>query len=210
MSTTPLSDMMNKRRALMERMAKPGLSPPALGGIPRRDPGRPTPLSFSQERMWFLDQLVPGSPFYIESSAVRLTGRIDPASLETAINAVIARHEVLRTSITLVDDVPAQIVSPALHVPLPVVDLTSLPAAEREQELGRLISSQGLQPFDLGIAPLLRTRLIQLNPGEQVFVLTVHHIISDGWSMRVFGDEVNEHYAAITARRPARVPPLPI
>jgi amino acid adenylation domain-containing protein len=210
MSTTSLPDVRDKRRALMQRMSKSGLSSPVLGGIPPREPNRPAPLSFSQERMWFLDQLVPGSPFYVESSAIRLSGRVDPSTLERAINAVIARHEVLRTSIVLVEDRPVQIVTSTLYVPLPVTDLSGMPEPDLSQELESLISSQSLQPFDLATAPLLRIRLILLAEGEQVFALTVHHIISDGWSMRVFSEEVNEHYAAFAGKRPARVPALPI
>src|SRR5262245_27898162 len=144
-----MTGLREKRQALMERM----LEVEAEGGagwppIPRRESDGPVPLSYSQERLWFLDQLAPGSAFYVESAALRLTMAIKPEAMERAINAVIARHEVLRTRFNVEGGRPLQTALPALHLPLPCTDLSALPASEQEQEVERIAVEHATRPFD--------------------------------------------------------------
>ncbi|MBI3885789.1 MAG: LLM class flavin-dependent oxidoreductase [Opitutae bacterium] len=164
------------------------------------------PASSAQQRLWFLDQLLPGRAIYNVPVAVRLTGRIEAAELEAAINVVVARHEVLRTSFALRDGQPVQIVAPQLTVPLPVTDLRLRPDDAREAQACALAREEARQPFDLRHAPLFRTRLIRLSATEHIFVLNVHHLVFDGWSLTVLFRELA---AVCTARRAVRAPLLP-
>jgi amino acid adenylation domain-containing protein len=200
-----------KRQVLLERMLQAkGVSQSVRRPIPRRNPDLPVPLSFSQERLWFLDQLAMGSQFYVENSAIRLLFEIRPDLLERAINMVVSRHDVLRAHIEMHEGQPVQVAAPSLHVPLPVADLSPLDSAARDQEVERLALEHAMQPFDLGKAPLLRTRLVKLGYANYVFLLTIHHIVSDGWSMGIFSREVSEYYTAAAAGRLVQPPPLPI
>lgn len=200
-----------KRQILLERMLQAkGVSQPAIRPIPRRNPDLPVPLSFSQERLWFLDQLAMGSQFYVENSAIRLPFEIRPDLLERAINTVVHRHDVLRVHIEMFEGQPIQVAAPSLHVPLPVTDLSHLDSAARDQEVERLALEHAMQPFDLNQAPLLRTRLVKLGYANFVFLLTIHHIISDGWSMGIFSREVSEYYTTWAAGGLVEPPPLPI
>jgi amino acid adenylation domain-containing protein len=200
-----------KRRALLNQMlTADGLGRPVVRGIPRRDPLQPVPLSFSQERLWFLDRLAVASQFYVENSASRLGVEINSAVLEEAINKVVDRHEVLRVHFEMVDERPIQVPAASLHIPLPVVDLSALPMREQDHEVERLVLEHAMQPFNLGEAPLLRTRLLKLGSSNYIFLLAIHHIVSDGWSMGIFSREVSEWYTALVAGRTAQLPSLPI
>jgi len=168
------------------------------------------PLSFAQQRLWFLDQLAPGSPFYNQNLAMRLPMPIDVGAFERALNEIVRRHEVLRTTFKTVDGQPLQVIVPALDVPLRLVDLTKLPEEEREAEVMRLATEEAAKPFDLTTGPLVRTALLQLGAGEHAFLLTVHHIISDGWSLTVFFKELTAIYAAFREKKPSPLPELPI
>ncbi|MEA2694752.1 MAG: hypothetical protein QOJ16_4139, partial [Acidobacteriota bacterium] len=168
------------------------------------------PLSFAQERLWFLDQLEPESPFYNIAGAVRLDGRLAVPVLASSLAAVVARHESLRTTFTVVAGEPAQRIAPAPDPGLPLVDLAALPEAGREAEALRLAAAEAALPFDLAFGPLLRTTLLRLGEAEHVLVFVVHHIVADGWSMEVLLREVAAAYGAFAAGRPAPLPPLPI
>ena len=176
------------------------------------------PLSFAQERLWFLDQFEPGSPFYNIPTAVRLTGRLDVAALERALNEIVSRHESLRTTFATMDGEPVQVISPSLTLTLPVVDLRELPEAEREAEAMRLATEEAKRPFNLSRGPLLRASLLQLDEAcpersrreEYIVLLTMHHIISDGWSIGVFIGELTTLYGAFSSGRPSPLPELPI
>ena len=122
------------------------------------------PMSFGQQRMWFLDQFQPGSPFYNIPSAIRLTGELNVAALRRALNEIVGRHEALRTTFAVVDGEPSQLIAPSLTLDAPLVDLGGLPEAEREAEALRLAREEARQPFDLSRGPLLRARLIRLTP----------------------------------------------
>ncbi|HEY3570077.1 MAG TPA: amino acid adenylation domain-containing protein, partial [Thermoanaerobaculia bacterium] len=174
------------------------------------EPGRPLPLSFAQERLWFLEQLDPGKPTYNIPNVVRLTGALDAGLLDQALREVVRRHAVLRTVFSLADGQPAQTVSPREGFGFTLLDLAALREEAREAELRRRIAAEVSRPFDLGSGPLLRVLLLRLAPEEHVAVLTMHHIVSDGWSMGVLIRELGDLYAAFSLGRPSPLPELPV
>jgi amino acid adenylation domain-containing protein len=176
----------------------------------KRDGVRTAPLSYAQQRLWFLEKLVSGNPFYNESSAVRVMFPLDAAAFEKSLNEIVARHEALRTNIESGGGQPVQRVLPSLTVTVPVIDLSFLPQRDREQEAIRLVNEQARIPFDLSAAPLFRVALIRLGPTDHVVALTMHHIVCDGWSTRVFFNELRLLYEAFTAGRPSPLAALPI
>jgi amino acid adenylation domain-containing protein len=168
------------------------------------------PASFAQRRLWFLDQLEPWSAFYNISTATRLPGPLDIDALRASIDALVRRHETLRTSFRAVEGEPAQIIAPSLTLDLPVQDLRGLPENVREAEALGLATSEAQQPFDLERGPLIRTRLLKLADTEHVLVLTLHHIIADGWSMNILCRDLNIIYDAIRSGREPNLPDLQI
>ena len=154
------------------------------------------PLSFAQQRLWFFDQLEPGSSAYNIPVAVRLNGRLDVDALERTLSEIVRRHESLRTTFAVVDNSPVQIISEASDVPLTFIDLSALPENDRETEARLFVERESRRPFDLSRGPLLRTELIKLSEEEHIVSLTMHHIISDGWSMSVLIREVVALYEA--------------
>ncbi|MEO6192136.1 MAG: amino acid adenylation domain-containing protein, partial [Thermoanaerobaculia bacterium] len=182
----------------------------AWTAIPRAGTAGPLPLSFAQERLWFLDRLESAGSAYNVVNALRLTGRLEPASLEHALAEVARRHDVLRTTFTETPDGAVQVVSPAFAPALSLVDLAALDADRREAEARRLVEAEAVRGFDLRRGPLLRALLLRLAPEEHGIVLNVHHIVSDGWSMGVLVSEVAALYAAFVEGRPSPLPELPI
>ncbi len=168
------------------------------------------PLSFAQERLWFLDQLEPGNPFYNIPAAVRLTGPLNVAALEQSLNEIVRRHETLRTTFATVDGQPVQVIAPTFILTLPVVDWRQLPEVEQSVEIQRLATEEAQQPFDLTNGPLLRVTLLRLGEVEHVLLLTMHHIVSDGWSMGVLIWEIGTLYEAFATGKPSPLPELPI
>ena len=168
------------------------------------------PLSFAQQRLWFLHKLVPESPFYNIPTAVRLTGRLDKQALAKTFSEIVRRHEVLRTAFAMVQGEPMQEVRPAEPIDIPVVDLRALPVPEREAAAGCLAIAEGHRPFDLSQPPLLRALQIQLAGEDQIICLTMHHIVSDGWSTTIFIREVVRLYEAYVQGKPSPLPELPI
>ncbi|HKY33643.1 MAG TPA: amino acid adenylation domain-containing protein [Candidatus Polarisedimenticolia bacterium] len=202
-------------RALFEAPT-PRLLALRLAGTGRREtpPILPAPAgerrtaSFAQRRLWFLDRLEPGGASYTIAAAVRMQGGLDPAALGRALSLVVERHEALRTVFEEGPDGPLAAVRPPSPVPLPLDDLSPLPAADREKELSRRIGSAAREPFDLSRGPLLRARLLRLASGEHVLALAVHHIAADGWSLGVMVDELAASYAALVRGREPELPPL--
>jgi len=170
------------------------------------------PLSFAQQRLWFLDQLEPDNPFYNVIAAVRLLGELDEAALQASLNEILRRHEILRTAFPTVEGKPRLVIAPAgsMAVPLRQHDLRHLPAAERESHVLALAQEEARRPFQLAAAPLLRGLLLRLDEQEHVLVLTMHHIVSDGWSVNVFNREMAALYQAFAAGKPSPLPELPI
>ncbi|MEH2411054.1 amino acid adenylation domain-containing protein [Nostoc sp.] len=156
------------------------------------------PLSFAQQRLWFLEQLEPGNPFYNQPAAVRLTGALNLAVLEQSFNEILRRHEVLRTTFSTVEGQPVQVIAPTLALKLPVVDLQKLPDADREKEVLRLATKEAKVPFNLVEGPLLRCTLLRLDEAEYVLLFTMHHIISDGWSKGILIREIATLYEAFS------------
>jgi len=196
--------------ALIEAGSAEQAQTPGLQPIPRMAREGSLPLSFGQQRLWFLDRLEPDSPLYNNSAAVQVTGALDPAILGRCLNAVVQRHEVLRTTFGEVAGQPMQRVADELEMPLTVLDLRDLPATEREARVIELARQDGRQPFDLTQGPLMRVTLLQLAEREQVLLVSMHHIISDGWSVAVLIRELAALYIAFAAGRPSPLPELPI
>src|SRR5215471_17826159 len=169
-----------------------------LAQLLREKAGKPksAPLSFAQQRLWFLDQLEPGNAFYNMPQATRMVGQLDAEALRQAFNALVRRHEALRTTFRYEDDAPVQVINPAAEVELPLIDLSGLGAEEREHEARRLANEEGKRPFDLARGPLVRSALLRLGEADHVLLLTMHHIVSDGWSMGILSRELKSLYEA--------------
>ncbi|BCL80822.1 non-ribosomal peptide synthetase [Ktedonobacteria bacterium brp13] len=168
------------------------------------------PLSFAQQRLWLLDQLQPGSPLYLVPSARRLYGSMNVRALETALEELIHRHEILRTTFREMDGQAVQVIAPASRFLLPIVDLGALTEDERESEVQKLALQEAQQPCDLSRGPLLRVFLLDLDTERRVFLLTMHHIITDAWSEEIFYRELIALYHAALVGQPAPLPPLPV
>jgi len=190
------------------QQSQDGLQPPPPIQPVSRD--RNLPLSFAQERLWFLDQLEPNNTAYNIPNALRFTGRLNITALEQSINEIVRRHEVLRTTFQVVDGQPVQVVSPSLNLKLPVVDLQYLPEPEGEAEVLRLAEREAHLPFDLARGPLLRGTLLKLSAAEHVLLFTMHHIVSDAWSDGVFIQEITALYEAFPTGDPLPLPELTI
>ncbi|WP_143712799.1 non-ribosomal peptide synthetase, partial [Streptomyces hygroscopicus] len=187
------------REALRRRLA--GKADRA-GAIPRADRARPLPLSFAQARLWFLHTLKPEEAGYNSALALRLTGALDTAALSRALDALVERHEALRTTFDDTDGHPTQVVRPAGPVPLPVADLSG--AEHGPGALEQLLRAEYARPFSLRTGPLLRALLVRLAGEEHVLLLTAHHIVTDGWSMGVLQDELCALYGGDP------LPPVPV
>lgn len=188
------------RRQLFSRLLKEkGITTAEKRAIPQCSRSCPIPLSFAQQRLWFLDQLTPGNPAYNDCYGVHFNGSLHVATLEQALNEIIRRHESLRTNFRVVEGQPVQVIAKALTLKLPVVDIGELPDMEREAEIHRLATEETYRPFDLAQRPLLRVRLLRLSPEEHVLLLIIHHIISDGLSFIVFFRELGTLYEAFSA-----------
>ncbi|MGD1020131.1 MAG: amino acid adenylation domain-containing protein [Verrucomicrobiia bacterium] len=189
------------RQAGQNLLAPPILPVPRTGNLA---------LSFAQQRLWFFDQLEPGLSAYNIPAAIRLKGPLNLAALEQSLNEIIKRHESLRTTFGKVEGRPTQVIAPTLTIQLPVVDLRKLPANERETEVRRLVTAEAQRPFDLSQGPLLRGTVLRLGDEEHVGLLTMHHIVSDGWSTGILVREVATLYVAFCAGGSSPLPALPI
>ncbi|RJG27990.1 amino acid adenylation domain-containing protein [Massilia cavernae] len=184
---------------------EPAAAPPAIVRVTRSDP---VPASFAQQGLWFLDQYQPGGDAYNIPSAWRIHGALDAALLERSLNAVVERHEALRTSFALERGTPVQRIASALPLDLALLDLSARPDAASDAR--HLVRQEAAQPFDLARGPLIRTRLLKLAQDEHVFMLTLHHIIADGRSLGVLMDELGELYRAGRAGSVPALAPLPL
>jgi amino acid adenylation domain-containing protein len=167
-------------------------------------------LSFAQQRLWFLDQLEGENSTYNMHSAVRLIGHLDLVALDMAVQEIVRRHEVLRTAFKIVNGEPTQAIAPFLKINLPVVDLQELSTVEQFAQVRCLASKEAQQPFDLAKVPLLRVTLLRLGAESHVLLLTIHHIVSDGWSTQIFITEMAALYEAFSMGMPSPLPELPI
>ncbi|MET0396369.1 MAG: amino acid adenylation domain-containing protein, partial [Longimicrobiaceae bacterium] len=194
--------------ARIEALRSAGAPPaPPMERVPRTDA---MPVSFAQQRLWVVDRLEPGSPAYNMPYALRLRGSLDSAALRASLDALVARHETLRTTFAEHEGGPVQVIHPPAPVPLPELDLRDLPEAEREGEALRLAAEEALRPFDLARGPLLRATLLRLAADDHVLCFTLHHVVSDGWSRGVLVREVSALYAAALRGEAARLPELEV
>ena len=168
------------------------------------------PLSFAQQRLWFIDQLEPGGSVYNFPAAVRLKGPLNVAALKQSLNEIVKRHEALRTTFAIVDGRPVQVIAPLLTLTVPIVDLRELTETEREAEVQRLASNEAQRPFDLAEGPLVRATVLRLGEDEHIGLLTMHHIVSDGWSTGILIREMAGLYGVFSSDRLASLPELPI
>ena len=176
--------------------------------VERRESG--LPLSFAQQRLWFLDQLESDSAAYNIPAALRLRGELDKEALARTLTEIVRRHEVLRTSFTTHDGEPVQLIAPPEVLALSMEDLSQLAEEDREAETQRLTEQEAQQPFDLQHGPMLRARLLRLAEQDHVLLLTMHHIVSDGWSTGVLLREAQLLYGAFSQGSPSPIPELPI
>lgn len=188
------------KRQLLEKylrgeVKQQSTSPRTIVPLP---PGNIPQLSFAQERLWFLDQLNPGSAVYNVPLAVRLPGPIDPVVLEQSINEIVRRHDALRTTFPTVAGRAVPTISPQVKVVLQVHDLTLFPQEEREQRSHALLNEECEAPFDLTHGPLIRATLVRIDPQQHDFLVVMHHIVSDGWSLVLFFQELSAIYAAFS------------
>jgi amino acid adenylation domain-containing protein len=187
-----------------------GLEPMQARIVPRKGDLDEIPLSFSQERLWFLDQLDPGSPLYRISANYRILGHLDVGALEQSLNRIVERHAALRTSFPAVDGQPVQAIAVAQQVRLDFVDLTDHHEKQQKVAVQEALRAQQQLPFDLARGPLLRAALLRIREEEHVFLMSMHHIISDGWSMGILRQELSALYDSLSSHRPSPLPGLPI
>jgi amino acid adenylation domain-containing protein len=183
---------------------------PPLPPIRRAPRDQPLPLSYAQQRLWLLDQFEHGSAAYNSPGAARLRGTLDRSALSRALNEIVQRHEVLRTTFQTTAGGPVQVIVPALALARAVVDLAALPASERERQANRLAREEARRPFDLAHGPLLRATLLTLDADDALLLITMHHIVSDAWSIAVFIRQLMILYTAFVAGRPSPLGELPI
>ena len=182
----------------------------AIPAIPRRKIRGNLPLSSAQQRLWFLDQLEPGSPVYNICEPMRMRGALNVSALKRSLNDIIRRHETLRTHFMAIDGTPMQVIADERPLSLVVHDIVVLQPAAREERLAEMMEEEARCPFDLSTGPLLRVLLVRVEPEDHVLMFTLHHIISDGWSQSVFAEELAAFYEAALAGRDADLPPLPL
>jgi hypothetical protein len=201
------SDRVLLERKLMKAVDRPRQAPTIR---PKLRSDRTTALSFAQQRLWFLDQLLAESPVYNISTAFRLSGLLDIRCLERSLNAVIGRHEVLRTTIGSAEGKPCQIVQDNLPFELVTHDLRVWPEVDREAEASRLLAQDAKRPFNLACDLMIRAMLIRLTEDEHILLMVMHHIASDGWSMGILMRELSHFYEAEISGQPSSLPELPI
>ena len=191
-------------KLLLERSHSQVRRRPCSNGVASARRGDRVPTSWAQQRLWFIDQLEAGNAGYQVSVAVRLRGTLDLRSLRRALDVLVQRHEVLRTTFVSVAGAPMQEIALDGYFPLQVINLSGYGPGERESQVRRHKSEEAHATFDLRRGPLIRGRLLQLRPVEQVLLVTMHHIVSDGWSRGVFVRELTELYRAHRGKSPQR------
>jgi Condensation domain len=215
MKTTDQRERLSKlspeqRARLMEVLWKQSAEREQSNAITPRPDQHAAPLSFAQERLWFFDQLEPGSPAYNIPSAVGLSGLLNVNAIEQTLNEIQRRHESLRASFSIREGKPVQVIRPAKSLPIPLIDISALPEPNRECLIRELTAEEAYRPFRLAQGELFRVKLVRITDNQHVLLLTMHHIVSDGWSMGVLIAEVGALYAAFAAAQPSPLPPLAV
>ena len=201
----------DKRAALVARMTRlrrAELRAASVTAVPRT---APLPLTWQQQGLWFLRELDPESVTYHVPVAYRLTGHLDPSALRVALRQLIARHESLRTRFVLCDTGPHQVAGPVPdQVDWEFTDLADVPSPERRERAQRVLAEAAARPFDLTAGPALRVSLIRLAEDQTVLLLTMHHLVTDGWSVGILTRELGELYRAAAHRQPLELPALSV
>ena len=199
-----------QRALLLKQLQQEAAQTNGSHDIPRRPQADPIPLSFSQQRLWFLSQVDPDTPLYNVPEAISLQGQLNVAALEQSLNEIIRRHDALRTVFTIVERQPVQICTPARPLSLKIIDVTHLPPAARELCARRLVEAEARRPFNLTNDALLRATLLRLDGEHHWAILTLHHIVADGWSMGILIRETAALYQAFANGQASPLPQLPI
>jgi len=214
MATNDLTERINSlspaKRALLEQLLKKKRDAAGEQVILRRANRDAAPLSFSQESQWFLDQLEPNSSLYNINKGLRLRGSLNLPALQQSLDTIVARHEALCTTFAAIDGCPVQVIAEPQAMSLSVVDLSRRPEVGRETEAQRLLEAEAQRPFDLAHGPLIRATLVRLEEEHHLLLLSMHHIISDSWSMGVLLRELTALYQSFSAGRPSPLQELPI
>ncbi len=204
--TPALLNQLRERKAEILEFLQNSHLPPILSV--NRD--RNLPLSFAQQRLWFLEQLEPNRSTYCIATVYRLTGSLNVTALEQSLHELVQRHEILRTTFPSVDGLPVQVISKETALTLPLINLEELSPNQREAEAQRQAKQEAQRPFNLAQGPLFRAKLLRLTAREHVLLLNMHHIISDGWSFDVSFRELTALYQAFASNKPSPLPKLPI
>ncbi|BAY23348.1 amino acid adenylation domain protein [Calothrix sp. NIES-2100] len=199
-----------KLELLAYLLEEEGIASPEIPTIAPRKSSENLPLSFAQQRLWFLNQLEPDNPFYNISAVLRLQGLLNITALEQSFNKIIQRHEILRTTFHIVNGEAIQVINPQQKLTIKLIDLTALPLKNREIEAQQLANQEAGQPFDLTTGPLVRSTLLRLDKAEHILLFTMHHIVSDGWSTDILVREVATLYESYCNGNPSLLPELPI
>lgn len=205
-----LGELSPEERELFELLLQQEEGEVSQSLIPHRRASEFVPLSFAQEQFWLIDQLEGGSAFYNVTEAFHLSGRLDATALEQSVNEIVRRHEVLRATCTTVNGQPIQSITPTLKLSLSVTDLQRLSETEREVRTRQFATEEARRPFDLARGPFLRVGLLRLTPEEHVLLLSTHHFVADGWSMRILMQELAVLYEAFSEGKPSPLPELSI
>ena len=193
------------KRALLEKRLR---GDSVVVTLPKRPDAEFAPTTFAQQRLWFLDQLEPGSATYTIPIAMRVRGPLHAPVLEQCLHELVRRHETWRTTFESRDGIPFQHIGQPGPLPFSVRDLCMLPEGERDDEALRLATEQARLPFDLAVGPLVRVLLLKLGEADYLLVLTQHHSISDGWSIGIILQEIVVLYEAFLAQKPSPLPEL--
>jgi len=202
-----LSNLSPAKKALLEKLKAGKFQ---ADTIPKRQISHNIPLSFSQQRLWFIDQLYHGSSFYNIPIAFHIKGHLNIIALRQSLNEILKRHEIWRTTFKLINGEPVQEITPNLTWDLPIINLKHLSNQNWESKVKELVAKEAAKPFNLAKGLLVRATLLHLNEQEHVLLITMHHIITDGWSCGVFLRELSTLYAAFSTNQPSPLPELPI
>jgi amino acid adenylation domain-containing protein len=207
----PTDSLSPEKMKLYERLLKQkGLKTLAEQTIPRRPGEGPCELSFAQQRLWFLDQFEPGGSAYNIPAALRLTGLLDVSVLEQCLQEIVNRHESLRTAFPIIDGQARQVVTPVLTADLSVLDLRKVSEIQREKDMIHIAAQEARGPFDLSKGPLWRVLALKIREDEHILLITMHHIISDGWSLGILARELIALYIPFLRGEKKQLPELPI
>ncbi|GAB1540090.1 hypothetical protein NUACC21_27590 [Scytonema sp. NUACC21] len=201
------SNLSPAKKALLEKWKRGKFQ---ADTIPKRQASKNIPLSFSQQRLWFIDQLYQGSAFYNIPIAFHIQGKLNVTAIQQSLNEILKRHEVWHTNFIVVNGEPVQEIVPELTWDLPIINLEHLSGQDWEVEVKQIVAEEAKKPFNLAKELLVRATLLRLSEEEHVLLVTMHHIITDGWSCGVFLGELSTLYAAFSTNQPSSLPELPI